>query len=188
MRFVDLNEHAQVSLRPPKVPDQGLKGLIEFVITKEYTWPITRKEGQVVIPEGFVTDYASIPGWAAHFGFPKRGPYDSAAAIHDYLYWMQKCSREQADKLMLLAMKDSNVDIFRRNVIYFRVRLFGCFAWKQNAFLRKRGYLKIIPRNLIGTMGPDVKWQDIREKFHADGIKEPPWEDRGDYAQYANLA
>lgn len=187
MRRVDLNELSRLSLRPPDIADQELKDLTEFVIITEYTWKICLTEGKVVIPEGFVTDYASIPSWAAHFGFPKRGPSDAAAAIHDYFYWMQKCSRREADKLMRLAMKESQVDWFRRNVIYFMVRAFGCFAWKNNVTLWTDGYLKIIPPKFIATIGPDVKWTDLREKFRTDGIKEPTWEDHGEYGKYADL-
>lgn len=187
MRCVDLNERSQFSLRPPDVADQGLKGLTEFVVIKEYTWLIGLTEGKVVIPAGFVTDYASIPSWAAHFGFPKRGPYDAAAAIHDYFYWMQKCSRRQADKLMRIAMKESDVDWFRRNVIYFMVRIFGHFAWRDNAKSKNNGFIKIIPQKYISAIGSETKWTDLRKKFHKKKIEEPTWEDQGEYGKYADL-
>ena len=38
----------------------------------------------IVIPRGFVTDFATIP-WIFWAFFPRRGVWDKAAALHDYL-------------------------------------------------------------------------------------------------------
>jgi len=59
----------------------------------------------VTAPEGFVTDLASIPPalWPV---LPPTGRYAYPAIIHDYLYWFQPCSRDQADMVLKLAMQD----------------------------------------------------------------------------------
>lgn len=62
----------------------------------------------ITVPSGFVPDGASIPR-ILHIAIPTTGWYGRAAIIHDYLYWSQLCTREQADNLMLIAMKESTV-------------------------------------------------------------------------------
>jgi len=48
------------------------------------------------VPAGFVTDFASTPRalWSV---IPPTGRYQLAAVVHDFLYWDQGCTREQAD-------------------------------------------------------------------------------------------
>ena len=51
---------------------------------------------RIVVPKGFVTDFASIlqAFWA--LGLSPHGQYSRAAVVHDYLYWSQSCSRYRA--------------------------------------------------------------------------------------------
>ena len=53
----------------------------------------------VNVPTGFVTDLASIPRpfWSV---FPKTGRYAYAAIVHDYLYWTQTVSRDEATRYL----------------------------------------------------------------------------------------
>ena len=46
-----------------------------------------------------------------------NGQY-SRAAIINYLYWSQKCTRDQVDRLMVFAMKASNVGRFDAVAMY----------------------------------------------------------------------
>ena len=68
------------------------------MLTEPLPTRIGRSSEIITIPKGFVTDLTSIPRffWSA---FPKSGPYMSAAILHDYLYWDQRCTREQADRI-----------------------------------------------------------------------------------------
>ena len=70
------------------------------------------------MPKGFVTDFASIPQAFWSFGLSAHGRNSKAAIVHDYLYWTQGCSREQADNLLMIAMKESSVDTGQRIAIY----------------------------------------------------------------------
>ena len=99
----------------------------------------------IVVPEGFVTDYASIPKIFWSF-LPSWGPYGPAAVVHDYLYRRRdtitvpdpdtpaqkiKNSRKIADKIFKVAMKHCGVGWIKRNIIYWAVRLCGWKAWKK---------------------------------------------------------
>ncbi|MDT3678904.1 MAG: DUF1353 domain-containing protein [Burkholderiaceae bacterium] len=100
----------------------------------------------VGVPDGFVTDLTSIPQIAWSFGIRPEGPYAYAAIIHDYLYWMQDRTREEADQIFLIAMADSKVDESLRNSIYNVVRLGGLSAWSKNADLKRKGEKRILKR------------------------------------------
>jgi hypothetical protein len=82
----------------------------------EYT--IGSTSDRIVVSEGFVTDFASIPQSLWSLGLSPHGQYSRAAVIHDYLYWAQACTREQLDWLLLIAMKESNVGGFGEFLVY----------------------------------------------------------------------
>jgi len=86
---------------------------------------------KINVPEGFVTDFASVPRilWGV---FPRWGKYGNAAVIHDYLYWQQKYSRKRADDIFLEAMEVLSVGWFQKYSLYYAVRIFGWFAWWSN--------------------------------------------------------
>ena len=86
----------------------------------------------IKVPQGFITDFASIPMifWSI-VGSP-TGKYGKAAVIHDYLYVTQTFSRRKADKILLEAMKVLKVRWWKRRVTWFAVRLFGRKAWNSH--------------------------------------------------------
>lgn len=106
-------------------------------------------EGQnfsaVEIPKGFVTDLASVPRllWSI---FPKTGRYAYACIAHDYLYWTQSVSREEADSVLKAAMEDAKVDPVTVIGFYEIVRGFGESAWKQNRKAREAGELRVLAK------------------------------------------
>src|SRR4051812_29221534 len=68
----------------------------DSVLTADLEYRIGTSNFVVVVPAGFVTDFASTPRaiWAV---LPPVGNYQLAAVVHDFLYWDQRCTREQAD-------------------------------------------------------------------------------------------
>jgi len=76
------------------------------------------------VPEGFTTDFASIPRWLWSF-LPPIGIYAQPAVLHDYLYTMGCVSRAEADLTFYEAMKFENVNFATRCLMYLAVRLFG---------------------------------------------------------------
>lgn len=78
----------------------------------------------VIVPEGFVTDFASVPRLPFAyllFGNVAR----EAAVVHDWLYHSGACSRELADEVFAEASKACGVSAWRRGPMWLGVRLFG---------------------------------------------------------------
>lgn len=78
----------------------------------------------VLVPAGFVTDYASVPRapltyWL--FG----GVGDEAAVVHDFLYETGAVPRDRADKVYGEALAACGVPAWRRGPMVLAVRLFG---------------------------------------------------------------
>lgn len=145
-------------------------------------WRIGETDTVLVVPKGFVHDKASVPRALWSF-FPKSGPYTRAAVIHDYLYWTQPCSREQADNLLVIAMKESGVSWFRRKVVYRGVRLGGGSAWSKNAEERTRG----LPRfNPYGGVPGNVTWPQLRERLRQEGRRDPELPRVVEYCRYGD--
>jgi len=83
----------------------------------------------ITVPKGFRTDYASVPRLPliyALFGDTSH----KAAVIHDYLYAVRRTTRAEADAIFREAAEASGVGFFRRNLMYYGVRLGGKLAWE----------------------------------------------------------
>ena len=117
----------------------------------------------VSVPQGFVTDLASIPQEAWSLGLRPEGRYAYAALVHDYLYWTQdpSRSREEADRIFLFAMEDWKVAVAEREAFFRVLRLAGGSAWDKNAALKKSGekrILKLFPDDLR------LSWAEWKER------------------------
>jgi hypothetical protein len=86
----------------------------------------------IKIPKGFLTDGASIPKLFWNIIQP-TGPYFRSAVIHDYLYRWQKFTRKQSDDTFLEGMWVLGCKRWQYVCIYTAVRLFGHWAWKEDA-------------------------------------------------------
>jgi len=102
-----------------------------WVLTKPIGWKPNPTEQStrlrpLTLPKGFVTDFASIPRvfWSV---LPRDGDYVYAAVIHDYLYWIQSTSREEADAAAALA--DFSISTVTAATIYNAIHLAGERAW-----------------------------------------------------------
>lgn len=80
------------------------------------------------VPEGTVTDLASVPR-VLWFIFPPHGKYAKAAIVHDYLYAQAIGTKAWADLVFLEAMEVLGVPRTRRRLMYWAVRLFGRGAY-----------------------------------------------------------
>lgn len=134
-----------------RIPKQGFWGSIQFWKVK-CVWKVSRafryyigSEGSnefVDIPEGFITDFASVPRpfWGI---LPPDGEYTQAAVVHDFLYrnhvsFVQNgqqievvaTDKEKSDYVFLEAMTVLEVPEWKRNTMYWAVRTFGEGAWK----------------------------------------------------------
>jgi hypothetical protein len=141
------------------------RGALDEVESPMY---VSLGEYSIVIPSGFLTDYASVPRLLTPL-IPKNGAYDRAALIHDYLYWLQDakssdieslnsdvnptafmlhknggliyCDKAIADEIFNLALKFLGVGAIRRKAMVYSVKLFAGGAWNENRRLRlKHGF------------------------------------------------
>jgi hypothetical protein len=135
-------QHAQQPIQPvPMTPfaDGGAS-----MLNADLNYRIGQTNFTIVVPAGFVTDFASTPRaiWAI---LPPVDRYQLAAVVHDFLYWDQGCSRQQADDLLRAAMAESRVDPLKRDIIWRAVSQFGETAWTTNAKEKAQGLPRIIP-------------------------------------------
>ncbi len=82
---------------------------------------------EFVVPESFVTDFASVPRlfiWLV----PPYGLYTKAAVLHDYLLQSRIVSRSDADGIFRRAMRELGVSFLRRWMMWAAVRIQGKLA------------------------------------------------------------
>lgn len=140
-----------------------------YFLTAPISWtpnPGQERYAAVTVPKGFVTDFASIPRafWSA---LRPDGEYAYAAVIHDYLYWTQTRSRDEADGIFKMAMEDFDVGAVTIETIYGAVRLGGKGAWNGNAEKKAQGEQRILKRF---PQDPRTKWEDWK---HRPGVFGP---------------
>ena len=88
------------------------------------TGPLAWSDGEgnrLMVPVGFVTDFASIPGWLPK-SFDVAQP---AAVLHDWLYQTHERTKGQADRIFWRAMTDLEEPWWRKQILYQAVRWFG---------------------------------------------------------------
>ena len=102
--------------------------------------------GEVIsVPEGFITDGASIPKiFYSLIGGP-LGKYAAPAVLHDYLYHIKKYTRRRSDQIFLEAMKVRGVSWWKRHTMFTAVRLAGWIPWKNSKPLLPIILLLLIP-------------------------------------------
>jgi hypothetical protein len=84
-----------------------------------------------VVPEGFVTDFASVPRIPLAFLLTGESAHE-AAVIHDWLYRKQEVSRSVADAVFREAAGVSGEPGWRSFLMWIGVRLGGWVAWNNH--------------------------------------------------------
>lgn len=83
----------------------------------------------ITVPEGFVTDFASVPRIpVAYLLAGGRGP--RAAVVHDYAYSLGEGYRRDADALLFEALPLDHVNPVIAKLMYDAVREWGALYWK----------------------------------------------------------
>ncbi|GGL35547.1 DUF1353 domain-containing protein [Caulobacter rhizosphaerae] len=116
------------------------EGRTTAVVAYGFRYIHTASGAQIDVPEGYVTDFASIPT-AVRGVFPPFGRHAKAAVLHDWLYLIGETGqRAFADRIFLDAMADLNVSLARRTVMYRAVRLGGGGAYAKEASAWKTAF------------------------------------------------
>jgi hypothetical protein len=140
-----------------------------WVVTVPLTYQIGNSPYRITVPAGFVTDFASIPRYF-HALLSPTGRPGRAGIVHDFLYWEQACTREQADWILLLGMMESGVDAVTRNLVYKVVDWFGATAWQLNQHERSAGSPRVIPPEFRSLPALAV-WPNYRQELFQKGVR-----------------
>ena len=104
--------------------------------------------GLITVPEGFCTDFGSVPA-PLRLKFPPWSTAGPGYIIHDWLYFSALSNRAQADSVLRECMDVLGVDKMDAAEIYLGVRIGGQEAWARNAQLKASGFRRLVT-------GPDV--------------------------------
>jgi Protein of unknown function (DUF1353) len=134
-----------------------------YFLLKPISWKLAAnseaRAAPVQVPIGFVTDFASIP--RAFYSLLKPdGDYSYAAVMHDYLYWSQTTSKEEADTVFKLVMEEFAIDKITTATLYNAVKSFGRKAWDGNAKLKSQGEQRILAKF---PEDPRLTWQEWKK-------------------------
>jgi hypothetical protein len=126
-----------------------------FTLVLPLRYDIDGTNESIVVPAGFVTDLASIPK-ALHWWEGKVDRSMAAAIVHDYLYWDQRCTKDEADAVLYLAMKEGGVWWFKRRAVYAGVRTpIGQKAFEKNAKLKASGEPRFFSIDYVQTLAAE---------------------------------
>jgi hypothetical protein len=174
-----LSACANIQLENPAVLSPFGDGT-QWIVLQDMDFSIklqNKKTAIIRVPRGFVTDLASTPKavWSI---YPPFGKYLVASILHDYLYWRQSCSREQADKILYQAMRDSGVDQSTQTRFFDILNSFGGQAWNANKAEQAKYLIRVIPEENLENdffMGSSSKmdWDTYRNRLLQQHIPEP---------------
>ena len=133
-----------------------------YIVEQEITWEPDNDDSTlkpVTVPVGFVTDLASIPPIFFSTLRPD-GKYTHPAIIHDYQYWMQDVTKEEADEIFRLGMKEFDTGTIKTFAIYQAVDKLGWIAWNNNAKRKEQGEKRILTKF---PEDPKITWEEWRD-------------------------
>lgn len=143
-----------------------------WIVKEPLTYQVGISNDRVTVPRGFVTDFATIPPILQSL-IQQNGPHLLPAVVHDYLYWKQTCTQDQADRLFLLAMIENKVPLTDRTAMYTAVHAVGALAWASNARDRAAGLIRVLPESHIRV--PELlTWPDYQRRLAAARVVEGP--------------
>jgi hypothetical protein len=99
-------------------------------------WKLTDElvYGDIHVPKGFVTNYASIDVFHNAFLFPIyalfAGYGNYASTIHDYLYRTGSMGRKEADSVFYEALRTEGVARWRAWLMWAGVRVGGASSYR----------------------------------------------------------
>jgi hypothetical protein len=165
---------------PPQANQKSVNGH-DAILMEDMAYQIGDTSERIIVPAGFVTDWASIPRPLWTFGLAPFGQYTRAAIIHDYLYWSHKCTRDQANRLLVIAMKESEVGAFDVGIIYGGVSAGGGSAWQSNADEKKKGLVRTLSPDWRKPADPNMSWPAYRKMLKDAGVPDATPPDNGSY-------
>jgi hypothetical protein len=125
--------HRLVLAREPDALLDAARRKVSYYVAEDYPvrFRVDGEERELVVPEGMLTDLASVP-WFARSLVGRVGPHLEAAIVHDFLYiaWQLIEGREPrredwrfANEVMFAALWSARVGILREAAIRAALRL-----------------------------------------------------------------
>jgi hypothetical protein len=100
------------------------------------------------------------------------GRHSIPAIVHDYLYWEQRCSREQADAILFDAMDEYKSSTWQQWLVYYSVHWRAGGAWEETKQDRGKGYVRVLTdRYKVPPL--NIDWPSYREDLLKAGVTEP---------------
>lgn len=128
-----------------------------FMVAYPLRYETTDQDYAIIVPVGFLTDLTSIPRGLWWW----ESPIDRSMApaiVHDYLYWEQSCSREEADAVLYLALKEAGLGELKSKAIYTAVDKAGSKSWNDNRRAAADGETRFLSRKFaLEIQGSDVE-------------------------------
>ena len=90
---------------------------------------MTKDNDLIIVPIGFVTDFASVPRIFWNI-IPPNGRYTCAAIVHDFLCVTKKYPQKRTDDIFLEAMEELGVSWWRRQLMHKMVRMYSKISGK----------------------------------------------------------
>ena len=106
------------------VDDTSNDGRGTWRVDKPFAYQSDVAHKLIIVPVGFLTDFASVPRLPVVFLLTGDSSH-YAAVIHDYLYSTQLFPRKLCDQVLLEACSITGIPAWRRTLIYWGVRFGG---------------------------------------------------------------
>lgn len=153
-RFYDTEGDLSTQLAPWESARLGLDPSISiFRLERELRFRSTIAGGDIVVPNGFLSDLASIPKIAWSFFADPDAPFiELGGWVHDYLYGrmglLDDChltargqlSRRECDQMLCFeAMPDLGAADWQQMAVYWAVRLKGAGSFNTDSPVKRWG-------------------------------------------------
>lgn len=112
-----------------------------FVLMEDfvYRWPGFKgmNKYDIVVPQGYETDFASIPQFFQGI-FSAVNDVAPAAIAHDFCYSTELFERSTCDRIFYDALRANGVGWMRANTLWSAVRLGGWTSWPHDPSERRQ--------------------------------------------------
>lgn len=142
-----------------------------FMLVNPLFYEVKRTGQIITVPAGFVTDFASVP-WYARWLISVLGKHSIPAIVHDYLYWEQRCTRDEADAILKEAMNEYGSSWRDQDAVYYAVRYGAQSAWDENQTDRSRGYIRVLTGG-YQNIPLNIDWDAYRQQLFDQKVTEP---------------
>lgn len=115
-------------LQVEEIEDRSHDGRGTWKLLAALVYQSDRANTVIVVPVGFVTDFASVPRIPIAFLLTGDTAH-SAAVVHDWLYTTHTVDRATADAVLQEAAAAAGVPAWRRWLMWAGVRVGGAGPW-----------------------------------------------------------